>query len=316
MGFLAQHLPAFTAATLQQLDEDEAARRAQRLGHLADLQRRDHGIQGRRQLGSLAPAHLAALQGVLVGGTGDGQLGEIGAAAQLGVDVARLALGGLDGAAGRPFGQRNQQAGQAQVLGQLQLAQVRGEEILHFLVTDLDTFGHAALAHPTDDHLAAHLFAGALVGQAVAGECGAELVEAQTVALGDAGHGLVELGVADADAGALADLQLDVLDDQAFQHLLGEHMLGRQGRAAPTDGLLHFAQTGIQLALHDDVAVHDGGHAIQRTHLGAGGGGEQQGAQQQRAQTVSELVLHVFGNLECLDRGRTLTCCRSRRRVP
>lgn len=52
--------------------------------------------------------------------------------------------------------------------------------------------------------------------------------------------------VGDADAGAVADLLLDVLDDQAFQHLLGQHVLGRQRRTALEQGLVHFTQALVE----------------------------------------------------------------------
>ncbi|MNZ46354.1 hypothetical protein D3C78_640330 [compost metagenome] len=79
MDFVADH-PA--AATLFfHLDDDEAARGADRFGDFADGQRADHAVERRRQLGGLAPADLAAFQGVVAGGVGDRHLAEVGALA-------------------------------------------------------------------------------------------------------------------------------------------------------------------------------------------------------------------------------------------
>ncbi|MNN95283.1 hypothetical protein D3C81_2140670 [compost metagenome] len=98
--------------------------------------------------------------------------------------------------------------------------------------------------------------------------------------MGDGFDGLVQLLVGDANAGAVADLQLQVLDDQALQHLLAEHMLGRQRGAALGAGLLHFVQALVQLALHDHVVIDDGDHSVDGANLGMREAAEEQGAQQ------------------------------------
>ena len=193
---------------------------------------------------------------------------------------------------------------------------VGGEEVLHFLVGDLDALGHTALTYAADDHLAAHLVAGFLVGKAVTRQGGTELLQGQVVALGNAAHGLVQFFVGDADAGAVADLQLQVLDDQALQHLLIQHAGGRYALTAFGDGLLNFMNTLVQLALHDHVVVDDGDHAIEGLELRLGAGGEENCAQQQRAQAIRKLVLHVHDNLECLARGNLRSCRPAHCRAP
>ncbi|MNN16664.1 hypothetical protein D3C81_1298120 [compost metagenome] len=232
------------------------------------------------------------------------------------MDVAGLAFGSLDRLGRGALAQRHEDIGQAELFRQLQLAQVGGEEVLHFLRADLDAFGHPALAYATDDHLAAYLLAGVVVGQAVAGEGGTELLEAEVVALGDGRHRPVQFLVADADAGALAHLQLQVLDDQAFQHLRRQGVAWRQVAAALGQVLPHFVEALVELALHDHVVVDDGYHAVERLDLGLGRAAAQQGAQREGEQTIDKLGLHVHGNLECLGRGRTLPGCQPRRRGP
>ena len=259
---------SIAATLLDQLEDDETARCAHRLGDFARIQLADHVVERRRQLTGFTPAHLAAFQRGFTGRTGNRQLGEVCALLQLLIHLLRLPLGGLDFAGGGALGNRNQDVGQTELFRQLHLAQVGGEEVLHFLVGDLDAFGHASLTHTADDHLAPHLITSIGIGQAITSQRFAELLQAHAVALGDGAHGLVQLFVGDTNAGAVANLQLDILDDQAFEHLLAEYVLRRQGATALVDGLLHFTQASVELALHDHVVVDDGHDAIQWAHLG------------------------------------------------
>ena len=112
------------------------------------------------------------------------------------------------------------------------------------------------------------------------GQGSAELVQRHTIALGNGADGLVQLFVSDADAGALADLQLQVLDDQAFQYLLFQGAGRRHAAAALGDGLLHLVDALVQLALHDHVVVDDGHYAIKRLYRGMHRATQQSGAQQ------------------------------------
>lgn len=77
MHLVTDHLAA--AALLFQLEDDEAAGGADRLGDVADGQGADHAVERLRQLGGLAPADLAAFQGVVAGRAGNRQLAEVGA---------------------------------------------------------------------------------------------------------------------------------------------------------------------------------------------------------------------------------------------
>ena len=194
------------------------------------------------------------------------------------VELAGLAFGVLNRLGRGALAQRDEDVGQTELFRQLQFAQVGGEEVLHFLRADLNAFGYPTLAHPADDQLAAHLLAGVVVGQAVAGQGRAELLEAEVVALGDGGHRPVQLLVADTDAGALAHLQLQVLNDQALQYLRRQGIARRQSAATFGQVLPHLVEALLELALHDHVVVDDGHHAVERLDLGLGRGAEQQGA--------------------------------------
>ena len=276
VDFLALHA-MLAAALVDQLEQDETGRSAHRLGDLADAQAADHAVERRWQLGGLAPADLAAVQSVLAGRVGHGQAGEVAAVLQLAVDLACLPFRGLDGLGRCTLAQRDDDVDETEVFRQLQFAQAGGEEVLHFLRADLDALGHPALAHAADDHLAAHLLTGILERQAVAGQRQTELVESELVALGDARHRAVQFLVSDADAGAFADLQLQVLDDQALEHLRGEHRGRRQFATALGQAAAYLLEAAVELALHNHVVVDDGHHPVERPDLGMSSARQQQG---------------------------------------
>ncbi|MCY1414101.1 hypothetical protein D9M71_295420 [compost metagenome] len=310
--FVTDH--GLTATLFLQLEDDEAARGADRLGDITHRHRAEHAVEGRWQLSRFTPAHLTTFQRAFACRTGDGQLSKIGTLLELQVNLLCLFGRRLDGGRISTFRGRDQDVGQTELFRQLHLAHVRGEEVLHFLLRHLNALGDTTLTHTADDHLATHLLASIVIGQAVAGQGCAELLQIHAIALGDGADGLVQLFVGDADAGAVADLQLQVFDDQAFKHLLIEHASRRHSAATLGDGLLHFTHALVQLALHDHVVIDDGHNAIQWLHRGMRRAAQQYSAQQQRAQTISKLGLHVHDNLECLCRGKTRPYCPLRRR--
>jgi len=81
-------------------------------------------------------------------------------------------------------------------------------------------------------------------------------------------------------AGAVANLQLNVFDDQTIEHLLAEDILGWQCCTAFGDGLLHLANACVQLALHDYVVVDNGHDAIEGLYFGLRRRTQKQCAQQ------------------------------------
>ncbi|MCY1421444.1 hypothetical protein D9M71_371010 [compost metagenome] len=257
-------------------------------------------------MSGFTPAHVTTFQCGFAGGLGDRQLTEVSALLELLVN--RIGLFGctLNRVGVGAFRRRNQDVGQVELFRQLHFAQVRRQEVLHFLLGDLNAFGNPTLAYTADDHFAANLLTCVVVGQAVASQGGAELLDRHVVALGNGADSLVQLFIGNADAGTLADLQLQVFDDQALKYLLLQHAGRRHGRATLGNGLLNFMNPLVQLALHDHVVVDDGHHFIDGLHGGTGRRTQKQRAQHQRAQTIRKLGLHVHDNLECLCRGSSL----------
>ncbi|MNQ62690.1 hypothetical protein D3C85_770450 [compost metagenome] len=303
-----------TAALFQQLDDDEAARGAHWLGDIADRHDAELAVEGWRQLSSLAPTHVATFQGRFAGRASNRHLGEVGTVLELVINVLSLAGSALDSVGTRAFRRRDQDVGQVELFGQLHLAHVGREEVLHFLLGDLDALGHATLTYTADDHLAAYLLACVVVRHSVTCQGSTELVDAHVISLGNGRDGLVQFLIGDANAGAFADLQLQVFDDQAFQHLLLQHAGRRRTGAALGDGLPHLVHARVQLALHDHVVVDDGHDLVQGLYLGMYHGTQKHCAQHQRAQTISKLDLHVDDNLECLGPGSSRPYCLPRHR--
>ena len=96
------------------------------------------------------------------------------------------------------------------------------------------------------------------------GQCSTELVNAHVFALSDGADGLVQFFVSDANAGALANLQLQVFQNQTIQNLLLQCFGRRYARPALGDGLLNLTNTLVHLAFHDHVVVDDGHDTVQR----------------------------------------------------
>jgi len=304
------------AAFLQQLQDDEAARRTCWLSDFTRLHGAQLTIEWRWQLSGFTPAHVTAVQGVVAVGYGNRRLGKVGTGFQAVIHRLGLGGGGIELLGVGAVGCSDQDVGQVQLFGELHLAQIGSQEVLHFLFRHLNPLSYATLTYTADDHLATDLVTRVLIGQAVVGQGGTELVDAHVVALSDGTNRLVQFFVRNTDTGTLADLQLQVLDDQAFQHLLVQHAGRRHATATLGDGLLDFLDALVQLALHDHVVIDDGHHFIQLLNRSVCRcGTQEQRAQYERAQTIRKLGLHVHDNLQCLCRGSSLPWRRSGRRV-
>ncbi|MCW0416742.1 hypothetical protein NB689_002496 [Xanthomonas sacchari] len=256
-------------AHFDQLQQLEAAGAAQRAGDLARLHVAD---QLRERVGDLvqaAPAQVAAFQ----------RVGAVGIAHRRGVEIdlalvdqvldpVDLALGGLDLLGGGAFRQADQDVRQV-VLGAGGGLLRQGR--VDFGLADVDAALRKALAQALHGDFVAHRVAEVGVGHAVGGQLLAQAVHVGAVLLGDAGDGAVQFVVADADAGAVGarDLQLD--QDQAFQHLPLQHVIRRQLRLAAGILRLHVAHGTIQFALQYDILVDHRGDAVQRLGLLRGG---------------------------------------------
>ena len=102
------------------------------------------------------------------------------------------------------------------------------EELVDLARRDADALQHVALAQQLQGELLAHLLAVGGVVDALLRQRLRQLGERDVVALGDVLERLVHGLVGDLDAGVIGALHLDLLQDQALEHLLAQHVLRRQ----------------------------------------------------------------------------------------
>ena len=141
---------------------------------------------------------------------------------------------------------------------------VAGEQDVDFGIADVGLALHDALLQALHQELVAQVIAEILETHVFAGERAAQLIHGDLVVLGDALHGLVDVGVADANAGVLGARHLQAQHDQALQHLAVEHVARRQLLRIGAVLVEDVGDGRVELALQDDVVVDHGDDAIQR----------------------------------------------------
>jgi len=141
---------------------------------------------------------------------------------------------------------------------------LRGDGRVHFAFAHLHARLRIALAQALDGDLVAQRAAELVEGHAIGLEPLAQAVRRGAVLLGYGVDGVVQFGVADADAafGGAGHLQLD--QHQALEHLPLQHRARRQ--LARLVGVLgqHVLHGAVHFALQHHVLVHHGGDAVQR----------------------------------------------------
>ena len=137
------------------------------------------------------------------------------------------------------------------------------EVVVDFAVSDRDPALHLSLLQATDGYLIANVLAELTEGVSVMFKDLAEFCQAELVLRGNSFDGPVEGIVVDPDPGLCSELQLDVRQHQAFQHLVLQDGQRRNRRTMLLELIAHTVHLAIQLALRDDVVVHHGDDAIQ-----------------------------------------------------
>ena len=202
------------------------------------------------------------MQGVGGIGIAGGELAEVAAGARLGERLFGLRARRLQPLGACLLGHAHEDVRQVvfDTLGR------RGfhflEEQAHLGVAHLDLVVNLALAQPRQEDLLAQVLAPAFERHAVRFEGFAKLGERHVVVLGDALHRAVELQLVDADAGLARHLQLRLLEDQALEHLVLEHVALGRGRALPAQLPLGAVDGLVQLGQRDDFLVDDRDDAV------------------------------------------------------
>ena len=113
--------------------------------------------------------------------------------------------------------------------GQLQILGTRGRLLqrqVDLVLGHHDPRPELAVDHLDPGDLAAQLVAHLVLADPALGQCGLEGADVEAVALGDGGQGLVDLVVADRELKPLGLLHLQLLVDEAAQHLLRQPLPG------------------------------------------------------------------------------------------
>ena len=241
----------------------KAARRAHRLAHLARLHLGDQIENELRQLGAFAPPQLSAVERRLAIRIGDGELPEVLALGGARRQILRLAgdLLELLRSGGRGQGQQNVRHVEL-VIGRGGLLAL--EILLELVRRHVDVGDDVALSQGGQRQLLAHGLAVLLVIDPLGREGGRQLIERDLIALGDLLKRAVQLFVRDGQADPLGALRLDLLQDQAVEHLLAQHALGGQLDLLFLKPLRDRIHLRVELALQDQAVVHDGRNAVQQ----------------------------------------------------
>ena len=120
---------------------------------------------------------------------------------------------------------------------------------------------------PLDHHLPPDLLAHGEVALALFFHGHAELFKGQARAAGHTGHGFIELGVGDAYAVAIRQLQLNALENESIECLAIQHFIGGHLDIPLLEVALNQTQALLQLARQNNVVVDDSGDLIDGLNL-------------------------------------------------
>ena len=265
MGLL-DHGRRAAAAAADELDQMESGRTAYDAAHLARLQT----IQGLgveiRQPVARAPAHGPALKRVLGVGKTDGQLGKIGALAQLREHLLGAGTLPVHFLRARLIGQPQHDVAQVEVGRRRRRSGLLAEKIVDLIVGDHDAVVHLAFAQARQQDLSADFLAEFVELNPVTLQGLAELAQRHLVALGNARDGTVQLQVVHAQGRLPRQLQLQPVHDHALQHLLFQQIGRRQLRSLLAQLLRHRFHPQRHLAAGDHLAIDHGNDAVHQHH--------------------------------------------------
>ncbi len=94
------------------------------------------------------------------------------------------------------------------------------------------------------------------------------MLERHLVLAGNGVHGLVELVVVHANAGAIGHLQLQVFDDDLVEYLLAQFCGGRHGSRCLRYLVFDLRPALVELTLEYDILIHESHDLVHRYRLG------------------------------------------------
>ena len=265
------------AARVHDLDDVESARAANRFRNLAARQvRHDVRKQG-RELARPAPAQVAALQGLLPVGMNDCGFGKIEPGAQLCKQRQRFFTGFADFLWRRSFRYRDEDVSQPILAVAATLLLHRRQIIVDVAGRYRDAVADESLLHPRHEQFAPDFLAKFREVVAVSLHDFAKVGGAEAVPRRELVHRTVQFIVFDAQVVFIRELELNAIDDETFEHLTGEHVVGRNRCTRLLQSAADQIHANAQLALHDDIVVDDGDDAVEIDDpLGRGGEGKEE----------------------------------------
>ena len=242
-------------ALADQLEQVKAGVAAHHRGDLARRQLDERLGEQRRQAVRVAPADFATLERVRRVRISGGDLGEIGAGAQLARHFVGARLAGGDLLGRGVFGNSHHDlrdvhfdlVGNGGLLG--------GQISVDFGVGNLDLVVDFMLAQALHHHFVADLFAESGVRHAFLFHLVAHLLQRHLLLLGDAADRAVEFLIADLDAHFLGQLLLRALDDHRLKYLALQVGGGGNRRAGRLHACFDRAHPRGNFIFRDDVVV-------------------------------------------------------------
>src|SRR5512135_3793169 len=286
------------AATVKQLDDVEAVWTAQHRTYVARL----HFLQGfGKQWWKAvrgAPPEFTPFKGILRIGVSGCYLGKRRTAAQFGQGLfgtvaIRLYLVGT-GLLRHDY----QNMSELQFFAFAFLARLVGQIVVDIVLADHQLAIDFALTQTNRNDFVADFFPEFLEVSAILLQFGAECgYRGKLVLLCDTENGLVQLIVVNAQPNFLGKLRLQHFHDHAFQHLSFKYILVWQRSFLLLQHLRYAGNALVQLAMCDDIVVHDNLDPVKRNslfwRLGCGGSGRQ--AKQNEGENL--FVKHVHFRL-------------------
>ena len=247
-----------TTALADQFEGVKPGRAAQHRAYLTKLHLNQCLGEQLGQTVPRAPAHLSALQRIRRVGKCGGELRKITPASQLLHNRLNARALTLDLLWACLIGQPHQNVCEV-VLGAHIFRStlfLLGEEIIDLPLTHHDPAFNLTLAQTRKNDFSANVLTKLGKDNAVLLQLPAKLRDRQAAFLCDALDSAIKLHVIDAQCRFARELQLRVIDDQAFEHLLIQNPLRRQGRALLLELRLDLPDSGAKLVLGDYFIVH------------------------------------------------------------
>ena len=133
---------------------------------------------------------------------------------------------------------------------------------------DADSLQYVALAQQAERELLAHVLAVGGVVDALLLQASGSCDRGMPLRCATSVRAVFRVSSGTFNPAFVGALGLDLLQHQALQHLLAQHVLGRQLELLLPQALAHDGDLVIELTVQHHAVVHHGGDAVQQLALG------------------------------------------------